>query len=308
MVKLKKHIILENTNGITLYHGTPYEHSFNDRGELFEGSFFSTKFNEARIYGDYVYQVVLKSDLELLDTSKIKDCELIIKRFGELEDPYFDEDDSERYITDPNKICNVSDNWEPIERTSGVMSWINQNYDGIWIYEGGVRNLFLFTPINSKLVSIELVRNPKQKAKLNLKTNYSNVELVPVSELVKFREFNRRVEPKWDKEDSDENINNIKKEFLTNGIKSPLIIDYYQNSRSVLLAEGNHRLSAALELGMKYLPCRVIRVTGNIPDRVKNKVMKVPGIQPDKSNYVKADLLPSEIGIKGTKELSNELY
>jgi len=144
--------------------------------------------------------------------------------------------------------------------------------------------------------------------KLNLNTNYENVELVPVTELIKFREFNRRKHPKWDKEDSDETINNLKHEFITNGITTPLIIDYNQYDNRILLVEGCHRLNAAIELGIKYLPCRVIRIKKDFPKEILHKTMKVPGIKPDKYGYVPADLYPSQIGIPGTKPLSNNLY
>jgi hypothetical protein len=37
------------------------------------------------------------------------------------------------------------------------MEWLEGNYDGVWIYEGGVRNLLLFKPIKEKIERIELI-------------------------------------------------------------------------------------------------------------------------------------------------------
>ena len=88
---------------------------------------------------------------------------------------------------------------------------------------------------------------------------FSKAELVPISELIKFREFDRRVNFKWDKKYSTSAIEQAKSEFLQNGITDILIINYSQSDKKVLLVEGNHRLVAAMELGLKYLPARVYR-------------------------------------------------
>lgn len=146
------------------------------------------------------------------------------------------------------------------------------------------------------------------KVSINLESYEDVAELVPISELIKIREFDRRTQPKWDKEDSDENIETLKNLFLTNGITRPLIIDYSQSEKRILLVEGNHRLNAAIELGLKYMPCRVVRTTRPFPKHILSKTMPVSGVEPDTYGYVKGDLKPSEVGIPGTKPLTENPY
>ncbi len=147
-----------------------------------------------------------------------------------------------------------------------------------------------------------------KKVTINLDTPYTNIELVPISELVKFREFNRRKQPKWDKNDSDETIEHLKNAFLTEGITKPLIIDYAQHQKRVLLVEGCHRLNAAIELNLNYMPCRVVRTTRDFPKHMLKKTMEVSGYPPNQHNYVPGDLTPSQVGIPGTKPLTNNPY
>lgn len=158
MIKNYTEFVNENINNeIILYHGTPNEHEFNKVGHMFNGTFFSTNKNEAKTFGKYVYEVKLLHDLMLFDTNNIKDCEKLYTVFSELYDTYYDENDAEYIVDTPEKLYNMHDNWECIENTSGVLDWIESEYDGIWICEGGVRNLLLFSPIKEKLKSINLI-------------------------------------------------------------------------------------------------------------------------------------------------------
>ena len=134
---------------------------------------------------------------------------------------------------------------------------------------------------------------------------FSKAELVPISELIKFREFDRRVNFKWDKKYSTSAIEQAKSEFLQNGITDILIINYSQSDKKVLLVEGNHRLVAAMELGLKYLPARVYR-TLFLSDN-KN-AMSVSGYPEDEYGYVPGDLKPSQVGIPGCKPITESLY
>lgn len=136
-------------NNIILYHGSDNEHLFNGKGRITNGTFFSPDYHEASSFGNNVYQVTLKPNLRLLDTNNINDCQLIIDTFGYLIDTY---DNTEYYHA--NDIKNHPDNWEMIENTPDVLNWISNNYDGVWLFEGGVRNLLLFSPINKKLINI----------------------------------------------------------------------------------------------------------------------------------------------------------
>ncbi len=127
---------------------------------------------------------------------------------------------------------------------------------------------------------------------------YDETEMVEVSELKKYAEFDRR---KNGLIDSDKNIEMLKNNLEV--IINPLIIDYYQLSKKALLVEGNHRLAAALELGIKELPVRVTRISSKAPA----KAIKVTGYEADKYGYVPANLSPSQIGIKARKIKSADL-
>jgi hypothetical protein len=140
-----------------LYHGSPYPNNFDNRGDVYDGTFFSTNKNEAKSYGKFLYKVQLKNGLKLFDTNNLNDVKILYNEFTVLYDYYFDEDDDEHYIKSPNELYDHSDSWNAIENTDGVLDWMNGNYDGVWIYEGGVRNLLLFNPINKKLQSIDLI-------------------------------------------------------------------------------------------------------------------------------------------------------
>lgn len=142
------------SNEIIVYHGTSNEHNFDDRGRIYNGTFFSTNQNEAKAYGKYVYKVELKPNIKIFDTNNLNDLKILMNEFGVLYDDYFSEDEDEHYIKTVEQLYNHSDNWNPIERTDGVLDWLNGTYDGIWIYEGGVRNLLLFNPIKEKIKSI----------------------------------------------------------------------------------------------------------------------------------------------------------
>jgi hypothetical protein len=152
-----KRVLKEQYDNIVVYHGTPKKHSFNTEGYMFNGTFFSVSENEAKSYGKYVYKVTLKPNLNFIDTNKFEDCELIIDEFETLIDTYYNEDEPEYYITEPEQIYYNSDSWSIIESNDDVIEWLMGNYDGIWIYEGGVRNLLLFKPIDEKIKSIKRI-------------------------------------------------------------------------------------------------------------------------------------------------------
>lgn len=154
-----KHIIREilKEKDLIVYHGTPDKHEFNKEGIMFNGTFFSVSLDEAKSYGKYVYKVKLKPSLNVIDTNKFEDCELIIDEFETLIDPYYDETEDEYYVTTPEQLYYHSDSWSVIEGNDDLMEWIEGNYDGVWVYEGGVRNLLLFKPIKEKLEYIEIL-------------------------------------------------------------------------------------------------------------------------------------------------------
>lgn len=100
-------------------------------------------------------------------------------------------------------------------------------------------------------------------------------------------------------------------DMRVNGVKEPIPLSYAQDSRSIFMDEGNHRLEAARRLGLKALPVRFVRETGPM-----KKGVTVPGVTPDEFGYVKGDLSPSDIGVPTVLELNaktprwadNDLY
>ena len=150
------------------------------------------------------------------------------------------------------------------------------------------------------------VATEKPTVELNLSNNYDSIELVPVEQLIKFKEYDRIGEDRFP--ESSDKIKTIKRSFIENGIKDVLIIDYSQPDKSVLLIEGNHRLIVAMLLGLRYLPARVVRRNSSFDQRDSLKSMRVTGIEPNRHNYVPADLKPSQVGIKGCKPITHSLY
>ncbi len=138
---------------LIVYHGTPEEHTFNNTGK-YDGTFFSKDLWESKSYGEYLYKVHLRKDLNIFDTLDMGDCEKMMNEFDELYDDYYSEDEDEHWIRTADQIYNNSDNWLPIEETDGVLSWLGGNYDGVWVTEGGVRNVLLFYPVKEKLEHI----------------------------------------------------------------------------------------------------------------------------------------------------------
>jgi 8-oxo-dGTP pyrophosphatase MutT (NUDIX family) len=128
----------------------------------------------------------------------------------------------------------------------------------------------------------------------------SGVELVPVSELIKFKEFDRNETPKYNQQQSKETISHLSDSFKTEGIREPLIIEYSATDKSVLLIEGNHRLNSAIELGIDYLPARVVLRKSAFPSIQEQKSMNVTGVTADRSGYIRSSLKPSSVGIANT--------
>ena len=139
----------------------------------------------------------------------------------------------------------------------------------------------------------------------NIYLNLSNtnfVELCPIIELDKFREFNRNEE--W----SLKNKAIIKKDIIENGIKEPMIIEYSIPDRKALLIEGNHRLDIAHDLNLKYYPVKVLTKNYSFKDKQAVSATIVSGIDKDENGHINVALKPSQIGIKNTKPIEYGLY
>lgn len=139
---------------MTLYHGSMIAHSFDSRGQLEDGTFLSPDKNFAFDYGDYLYKIEIKNDLKLFDTVSTIQAEELFRTFKSL---VYDTEDDETTIDNPEELTNCSDNWEIIERNPNVIAWIRSQYDGVWVTEGGYKNLLIFSPVKQKIKSIELI-------------------------------------------------------------------------------------------------------------------------------------------------------
>ena len=81
----------------------------------------------------------------------------------------------------------------------------------------------------------------------------------------------------------------LTEDVRANGIREPLVLQYHQKNRTVLLGEGNHRLEAARRVGLEHVPTRVMRYNMEGPGK------PVRGIDPNEDGYVPGELRPSQI-------------
>lgn len=122
---------------------------------------------------------------------------------------------------------------------------------------------------------------------------YSNTEMVKTSTIDKYKEFTRE-KPMG----GEARFQKLKSNIEKYGIKEPLIIIYYKYDNTAYLAEGNHRLRIAKELGLPKVPVRVLRAEAE-GKKSGNPVKPVRGyIKKDPIEHVPADLKPSQIGLK----------
>ncbi len=109
-------------------------------------------------------------------------------------------------------------------------------------------------------------------------------EWVSIDEIMPYREFDRK--------DRQFNVDILKDKINKNNFKEPLILHYSDKYKTAYLTEGNHRLLAAQQLGIEYVPIRV--TTDGIE---KQTAKKVRGL--NKKEIVEYDeILPSQIGFK----------
>ena len=144
------------TNILIVYHGSNNLHDFTDSGGyLTTGTFFSEDKNVASHYGTYLYEVKIKDNLKIFDTSDINDAQDLCKNFN-LIDTYFGEGDEEYHVS-ANDLINHSNSWEVIENTPRVVDWlIRSGYDGVVIFEDGEKNYLFFHP-SEVIVEFKLI-------------------------------------------------------------------------------------------------------------------------------------------------------
>ena len=98
----------------------------------------------------------------------------------------------------------------------------------------------------------------------------------------------------------------LRQSIAEHGVHSPVILNYNPDTQAVWVAEGNHRIKLADELGLDSIPARVMRWHGKPagPGRYEDGTIGLGGgrasipYPPDQFNYVPQDLKPSQIGIR----------
>jgi len=155
IINFKEFLLERVDSGGVVYHGTNNIHHFpSPSSNFYGGFFFSSNIREAQDYGKFLYECVLKNNIILFRSTSFKDCEILLDKFGDLKDEYpYSET---RIISTPEQLANHSDNWEVIEKTKGILEWLEENYDGVIVTEGGVENVLLFDPVQDKLKSFKL--------------------------------------------------------------------------------------------------------------------------------------------------------
>ena len=135
-----------------------------------------------------------------------------------------------------------------------------------------------------------------KRGQMNGLENYKRiVEWVPIETMKKFVHVDRAAPDMshYTEEDWAE-----LKQSLEQGWTDPLMILYFSRDKTAILGEGNHRLAAAIQLGMDSVPVRVWRMSmAGSESSYADNVVPVPGAEADKHGYVPADLKPSDIGL-----------
>lgn len=100
----------------------------------------------------------------------------------------------------------------------------------------------------------------------------SVVGFMPVREIVKYREHGGD----WNGEHSRETVDKIRQDIRDGvGIRTPLMVEHNPDLGWGYLGEGNHRLRAAQEEGLKTVPVRVARSYGSV-ERAKANGIGAP--------------------------------
>lgn len=128
-----------------------------------------------------------------------------------------------------------------------------------------------------------------------------NSELVPISELKKFQEFDRR--PGSEHGDNPERWQTLGDHIEQNGILSPTWLNFNPRSGRAYLGEGNHRLDLAAERGYTHVPV-VMYQHHHDSQYVPGVPVNIPAA--DKHGYLPQYMKPSDFGIESLPWDGNE--
>jgi hypothetical protein len=105
------------------------------------------------------------------------------------------------------------------------------------------------------------------------------VALVPVSQLMRYREFDRASDEYSHGSKSTQTIADLTNEFRTHGVsalREPLYLSYDHKEKWGYLGEGNHRLAAAVAAGITHLPVKVNVSSGKYGNSNKEQGIGAP--------------------------------
>ena len=130
-------------------------------------------------------------------------------------------------------------------------------------------------------------------------------EYVPTAEIIPYREHDREKVHKWDRN----YLNKLTAKIAKNGISEPVTLDVDTRGYA-LVTEGNHRLAAALRLGIKFIPLRINQTNRTfVGTMYEHKGVKLPNPNYDKARHFgvqSEDLERSPMVYDFTKILASE--
>lgn len=87
-------------------------------------------------------------------------------------------------------------------------------------------------------------------------------------------------------------LRELSEDIKQNGLRSPGMMEYYQEGRTAHLGEGHHRMAALEMAGFTHMPVTVFR--NEFADN-RGRGVPVRGVDPNQHGYVPGNLKPSQI-------------
>lgn len=115
----------------------------------------------------------------------------------------------------------------------------------------------------------------------------SSSEMVPTATLRRYADIDLSTKP-------ENVVNAMRDEIATHGIRHPVVLEYSPTEGKVLVTDGALKIAVARELGVKYVPARMVRRGGTFPAGVTARARKVP--KPTfPGDHVPLNIRPSQV-------------